>query len=104
MIQVFNNLLKNAVQSIPASRKGIIRVSLESTDKWIYIYVKDNGKGIADEIKDKLFTPNFTTKSTGMGLGLSITQNIIMMFGGGITFETSVNEGTTFKVALPRIN
>ncbi len=104
IIQVFNNLMKNAVQSVPASREGEIKVSLETADKWIYIYMKDNGKGITDEIKDKLFTPNFTTKTTGMGLGLSIAQNIIKMFGGGITFETKVDEGTTFKVALPRIN
>ncbi|MHB9055324.1 MAG: sensor histidine kinase [Paludibacteraceae bacterium] len=104
LIQVFNNLLKNAVQAIPASRKGKIRVSLEATDKWIYIYIKDNGKGIEDEIKDKLFTPNFTTKSTGMGLGLSICHNIITILGGDITFETVPDEGTTFKISLPRIS
>lgn len=103
MIQVFNNLLKNAIQSIPATRRGEIGVNLELTEKWIHIYIKDNGKGIADEIKDKLFTPNFTTKTTGMGLGLTITQSIVMMFGGGITFETKEDEGTTFKIALPRI-
>ena len=103
LIQVFNNLLKNAVQAIPSTRDGVIEVSMETTDNWVFIYVKDNGKGIADDVKDKLFTPNFTTKSTGMGLGLSISQNIVMMLGGEITFETALDEGTTFKIALPRI-
>jgi len=60
--------------------------------------------GIADEFIDKLFTPNFTTKSTGMGLGLTITKNIIEITGGKINFTTRKNEGTTFIISLPSDN
>jgi len=101
MVQVFNNLLKNAIQSIPNDREGIILVSLNKTDKEINIEISDNGIGIENELSDKLFVPNFTTKSTGMGLGLAISKNIIELSGGRITFTTKVNEGTTFKVTLP---
>ena len=67
------------------------------------LHIRDNGKGIADDIKDKLFTPNFTTKSTGMGLGLSISQNMVRIAGGEITFETEMDKGTVFHVQLPRV-
>lgn len=104
LIQVFNNLLKNALQAIPTSEKGKIIVTVKSKEKNIDVLFKDNGKGIPTEIKDKLFTPNFTTKSTGMGLGLAISRNIIRNSGGDITFDSKENEGTTFKVSLPKIN
>jgi two-component system, NtrC family, nitrogen regulation sensor histidine kinase NtrY len=101
MVQVFNNLLKNAIQSIPNDREGIIQVRLNKTVEEISIEISDNGIGIENELSDKLFVPNFTTKSTGMGLGLAISKNIIELSGGRITFTTQVNEGTTFKVTLP---
>lgn len=104
LILVFNNLLKNALQAIPSTREGEIEIRIESTEKQVRIFIKDNGKGISDDVKEKLFTPNFTTKSTGMGLGLSISRNIIRMAGGDITFETTQNVGTEFKVILPRIS
>lgn len=104
LILVFNNLLKNALQSIPSDRKGRIDLKLEATEKQIQIYIKDNGTGISDEVKERLFTPNFTTKSTGMGLGLSISKNIILLMGGEITFETELNVGTEFKITLPRVD
>ena len=104
LIQVFNNLLKNAVQSIPSGQSGKIEVLFTTEEKWIEIQVKDNGKGIEEEVKGKLFTPNFTTKSTGMGLGLSISRNIILAHGGTITFDSKAGEGTTFTVTLPRIS
>jgi two-component system nitrogen regulation sensor histidine kinase NtrY len=101
MVQVFNNLLKNAIQSIPNEREGIIQISLNKTEEEISIEISDNGMGIESEVSDKLFVPNFTTKSTGMGLGLAISKNIIELTGGKITFITKVNEGTTFRVTLP---
>jgi two-component system, NtrC family, nitrogen regulation sensor histidine kinase NtrY len=101
MVQVFNNLLKNAIQSIPNDREGIIQISLNKSEKEINIEITDNGIGIESELSDKLFVPNFTTKSTGMGLGLAISKNIIELTGGKITFTTKVNEGTTFRVTLP---
>ena len=104
LILVFNNLLKNALQAIPSTREGEIEIRIEAGEKQVRIFIKDNGKGISDDVKEKLFTPNFTTKSTGMGLGLSISRNIIRMAGGDITFETTLNVGTEFKVILPRIS
>jgi signal transduction histidine kinase len=67
----------------------------------VRINITDNGKGIPEELQSKLFTPSFTTKSSGMGLGLSIVKNIIESFGGNITFNTKVNHGTTFIIELP---
>lgn len=104
LILVFNNLLKNALQAIPSTREGEIGIRIEATEKQVYIFVKDNGKGIPDDVREKLFTPNFTTKSTGMGLGLAISWNIIRMAGGEITFKTELNVGTEFKITLPRIS
>ncbi|MEI6752549.1 MAG: ATP-binding protein [Paludibacter sp.] len=101
MVQVFNNLLKNAIQSIPENRVGVIKVSIKHTENQIIIEFSDNGIGIDNALRDKLFTPNFTTKSTGMGLGLAITKNIIELTGGSISFRTEPDKGTTFTVILP---
>ena len=100
MVQVFNNLLKNAIQSIPQNRDGIIKVSLKQESEKVRIEISDNGTGIEIAMQDKLFTPNFTTKSTGMGLGLAITKNIIELTGGTISFRTKPDKGTTFVVVL----
>ncbi len=100
MVQVFNNLLKNAIQSIPDNREGVISVILKVLADKISIEIIDNGIGIENALRDKLFTPNFTTKSTGMGLGLAITKNIIELTGGTITFSTIENEGTKFQIEL----
>lgn len=100
LTQVFNNLLKNAIQSIPSDRNGWIIVAIASDQKNVIINITDNGCGISDDITDKLFTPNFTTKSTGTGLGLAISKNIVEIAGGTITFATRYNEGTTFTVTL----
>ena len=101
LISVFNNLLQNAIQSIPSKRKGIIHVNLKQDDKTITIEIKDNGKGISEIAQEKLFIPNFTTKSSGMGLGLAIVQNIVKNSQGEIWFETQVDEGSTFYVRFP---
>lgn len=100
MVQVFNNLLKNAIQSIPQNRDGIIKVSLKQESGKVLIEISDNGTGIESTMQEKLFTPNFTTKSTGMGLGLAITKNIIELTGGTISFRTKPDKGTTFVLVL----
>ncbi|MFZ4581189.1 MAG: ATP-binding protein [Paludibacter sp.] len=102
MLQVFNNLLKNAIQAIPADKKGEIKVSLQCIDNKAIITISDNGNGIPLELQDKVFIPNFTTKSTGMGLGLYITKNIIELAGGTIHFTTNQNEGSQFEISLNR--
>jgi nitrogen fixation/metabolism regulation signal transduction histidine kinase len=102
LTRVFNNLLKNAIQSIPKERKGHITVSILEKRTVYEVRVTDNGCGIDHELKEKIFTPNFTTKSSGSGLGLAMVQQIILAHEGTIYFETLPNEGSTFYVELPK--
>ncbi len=96
--RVFINLIKNAVQAIPESRKGIITISLEKIKNRAIITVEDNGEGITEKQKERLFEPSFTTKTTGMGIGLAIVKNIITAAGGSIRVESDKNTGTKFYV------
>jgi two-component system nitrogen regulation sensor histidine kinase NtrY len=98
------NLIKNSIQSIPRDRAGVVTVKLYKDAVWAYISVTDNGGGISDELHDRLFEPSFTTKSSGMGLGLAITKRIIENFKGDIWFESTREEGTTFFIKLPLSN
>lgn len=102
-LRIFTNLLKNAEQSIPENRKGKIEIMAYSSDKNVTIKVKDNGCGISEDVKHKLFTPNFTTKSTGTGLGLAMVKNSVVSFNGTITFDTVINQGTIFTIVFPAI-
>lgn len=101
IIRVFNNLLKNAIQSIPENKKGLIIVVLKKEEQQILISFTDNGNGIEEELVDKIFTPNFTTKTGGMGLGLAMVKNILESVDGRIWFQTKKERGSTFYVALP---
>lgn len=103
LIQVFNNLLKNALQSIPGEKEGKIKIILETIEDEVIITVADNGTGIPVKNQEVIFKPNFTTKSTGMGLGLSISKNIIENMQGEISFESVENEGSRFFVRLKKI-
>ena len=97
--QVFTNLLKNALQAISGRKDGDIIVMLKELSDMLEVTVSDNGGGIPEDIRDKVFMPNFTTKSTGAGLGLAISKNIVEAGGGTLTFTTS-NKGTTFCVHI----
>jgi len=99
--RAFINLVKNGMQAIPKNRKGSIEISLTTEEEYAQVEVADNGIGVADELRGKLFEPNFTTKTSGMGLGLAITKNIIENLNGKIWFETSPMEGTRFFIRLP---
>ncbi len=101
--RVFVNLVKNAVQAIGRKEDGKITVTLYSKGNDALIIIEDNGVGISPEVTPKLFTPNFTTKSGGMGLGLAISKGIIEVIGGKIWFETDYGFGTKFFVQLPII-
>jgi signal transduction histidine kinase len=102
IIRVLNNVVKNAIQSIPKSRRGLIHIKLNYTEEFVIISIHDNGVGIDDHMREKVFYPNFTTKSSGMGLGLAICADIIQSFDGRIYFETEKGVGTTFFIELPR--
>lgn len=97
--QVFNNIIKNALQAIENKEDGDIIVILQEKKDIVQISFSDNGSGIAEDVQEKIFRPNFTTKNTGMGLGLAISKNIIEGAGGTITFNTSP-AGTTFIINL----
>lgn len=102
MIRVFNNLLKNAIQAIPEERQGKILVETTDDSKVYIIRFTDNGVGIPEEKRSKIFVPYFTTKSTGTGLGLAMVKQIIENHRGTIFFETTENEGTIFTIELPK--
>ncbi|HPR30939.1 MAG TPA: ATP-binding protein [Prolixibacteraceae bacterium] len=95
------NLIKNAQQAIPENRKGRIRISLHKENDHARIEVADNGKGISNDLQERIFMPNFTTKTSGTGLGLAITKNIIESFGGTIGFQSKEDEGTSFFIRIP---
>ena len=95
------NLIKNAIQSIPDERTGNVSVSLKRRDHMAVIAVSDDGLGIPVELREKLFSPSFTTKTSGMGLGLAIVKNIVENFSGKIWFDTESGKGTTFYIEIP---
>jgi signal transduction histidine kinase len=98
--QVLLNLLLNAIQSM--DKPGVIRVTLRQTDEdAVTITVSDQGKGIAPEHLPNIFRPFFTTKGHGTGLGLSLARRIVEAHGGNIMVESTLGEGTRFKVELP---
>jgi len=99
---VFTNLIKNAIQAIPTERKGEISIQLSEENNHYKIDVADNGIGINDEQKDKIFIPSFTTKNKGMGLGLAMIKNIVENVDGSISFTSHPNELTVFCIILPK--
>jgi nitrogen fixation/metabolism regulation signal transduction histidine kinase len=100
---IFSNLIKNSIQSIPQGKDGIIKVSLEKQDDKIIVAVSDNGSGIPESLQKKMFTPNFTTKSSGTGLGLSIVKRYVENAGGRIWFESESEKGSVFTIEFPVI-
>jgi signal transduction histidine kinase len=102
LVSVFNNLVKNAIQSIPENRTGFIDIHIKEDGEWIMASVHDNGSGIPKDLYEKVFVPNFTTKSSGTGLGLAISKQIIEGAGGQIWFESAENVGTSFFVKLKK--
>ena len=99
--RVFNNLFKNALQAIPDNRVAQVKVLAEIKDAKVVIQVVDNGKGIPEELYKKIFSPNFSTKNSGMGLGLAISKKIVNQFGGTIMFNSTMDVGTTFTLSFP---
>jgi nitrogen fixation/metabolism regulation signal transduction histidine kinase len=101
MQRVITNILKNALQASKEDENCKISVRVVLEGDQVRISIHDNGKGIEESLKDKIFQPNFSTKNSGMGLGLAICKKIIEQVHGTITFESELNMGTTFHVILP---
>jgi two-component system, NtrC family, nitrogen regulation sensor histidine kinase NtrY len=101
LLRCFNNLLKNAIEAKPVDKLGVIDIGYLITSKNILISMKDNGNGIPELLREKIFEPNFTTKSSGTGLGLAFVKNSIENAGGKVWFETAMGVGTTFYLSFP---
>ena len=99
--RLFTNLILNAMQATPADRNVRINIDEIVTENTVLIKVKDNGSGINEALQSKIFTPNFTTKTSGTGLGLAMSKGIVEQAKGKIWFETEAGVGTTFFVELP---
>ncbi len=96
------NIMVNAVEAMEPGR-GVLTVKTHCTDdNRVCVTVSDNGSGISDENRQRLFDPFFTAKSGGMGLGLTATQNIVNSHKGSIDVESKVGEGTTFRLLFPQ--
>ena len=105
LIRIITNLVKNAIQAIPENQESkAVCVHIKKMSNNVIINVADNGIGISKEDFNRIFEPKFTTKTSGMGLGLGIIKNIIENYNGTITFESHKGKGTTFTVSLPIIN
>jgi len=102
LIRVVTNLIKNGIQAIPEGKTPKIVVKVQEENGQVEITVSDNGIGISEENKPKIFEPKFTTKTSGMGLGLAMVKNIMETYNGNITFTSEIEKGTTFRVSFPK--
>jgi len=99
--RVLNNLIKNAIQAIPDEQEGKIGISLYKSDNNAIIKVSDNGVGISEERKDNIFSPYFTTKTSGTGIGLTMSKGIVESAKGKIYFQSEEGSGADFYVEVP---
>lgn len=99
--RLFTNLLQNAAESIPEDRKGRIAIKESILEDVVQIAIEDNGMGIPEELEKNIFVPNFTTKTSGTGLGLAMCKGIVEQMHGEIWFESKSHQGTCFYVRLP---
>jgi len=101
-IRVMTNLIKNSIQAIPSDREQNINVEISDSTNSVKILVSDNGLGVLEKNKEKIFEPKFTTKTDGMGLGLGIVKNIINSHRGKISYKSKQKKGTKFIISLPK--
>jgi len=100
MNRMFTNIIQNAIQSVPEESQVQIGITEQLLNNHCMIAISDNGVGIPAALQPKIFTPNFTTKTSGTGLGLAICKGILENIGGRIWFESS-ESGTTFYIEIP---
>jgi signal transduction histidine kinase len=99
MMRALTNLVTNAIQAMPNG--GQLTITGSSTDENALISIRDTGSGITTENLNKIFTPLYTTKSKGMGLGLAVAERLAKAHGGTITVDSQVDNGTTFTIKIP---
>lgn len=101
LIRVFNNLIRNSIQAVEKDDNVFVDIIVSHENQNYLIQVKDNGKGIPQNLKQRIFSPNFTTKTGGTGLGLAMVKNMIELSGGTIWFESEFDNGTSFFISIP---
>ncbi len=99
--RIMTNLITNAQQAAVEGRKSIINVDIEQHQKRVIISVEDNGVGIKEDMYDRIFEPSFTSKNSGMGLGLTMVRKMIEDYQGSITVKSELGKGTKFTITLP---
>ncbi|MEX2379882.1 MAG: ATP-binding protein, partial [Vicingaceae bacterium] len=102
LLRLFNNLIKNAVHAIEEKEEGRIDIRLYESEKQYIISIADNGAGILQEQQSRIFEPNFTTKSSGTGLGLAMCKNIVNHLQAKISFESEAGKGTVFYLEFEK--
>ncbi|MDO5760387.1 MAG: ATP-binding protein, partial [Bacteroidota bacterium] len=101
--RIFNNMIKNSFQAIRDKEEGKITIKVSTSSSLCIVSITDNGCGIKQEDRDKVFNPHFTTKQEGNGIGLTIVKTIIESYDGEINFFSKENEGTTFNITFHRV-
>ena len=104
LVRIVNNLMSNAIDACDEVSKPHIQIRLTGDKKWIYLSVEDNGRGITKAFRERIFEPTFTTKTSGMGLGLSMVKSIVETYGGTVQFESKPEIATRFEVRFPRVD
>jgi signal transduction histidine kinase len=96
--QVIINLLLNAIEAVKEVDEPYISLSAVETKDHIQLKIQDNGSGMSAEIQEQIFTPFFTTKKTGTGVGLTLSKQIMLMHGGNISVDSKEGQGSTFTL------
>ena len=102
LIRVITNLVKNAIQAMEGQENPRIMVSIHEEEENVCVIISDNGTGISEENLEKVFEPKFTTKTSGMGLGLGMVKNIVETYNGHICMSSVLDKGTVFTVSFPK--
>ncbi|MFN0255246.1 sensor histidine kinase [Pedobacter ureilyticus] len=103
LLRSFNNLLKNAIEAAEGKEKCVIKIHIANDEKQVFVEVEDNGKGIEPSLQSSIFRANFTTKSSGTGLGLAFVKQAIENAGGKVEFTSVLNNGTIFYLTFPLV-
>ena len=101
MVRIVTNLVKNAIEACSTLKKPIIEVEITAKKKNVFIKIADNGLGIPKDLESKIFEPKFTTKTSGMGLGLGMVKNLVKSYNGSIDFQSTIGKGTIFTIKFP---
>jgi two-component system nitrogen regulation sensor histidine kinase NtrY len=96
--QVLINILKNALEVVENQENGVVKVQVFRNQEEVCVSIRDNGSGITDEAKEKIFMPFFSTKNRGSGIGLSLSKQIMQLHGGDIQLDTELSKGSNFKM------